>query len=178
MTPNFLKNKEINLEKVRIESPRCIIEPFYMEWIDFSVLQKAFVSANKNFYINWSNPTIEEEKEFIKWAIKNRQDWKAFECYIFEKKTKTLVGSVWISNIDTAEPNLWLWICEEFHGQWYWTEAYEALLGWIKNNTNFVFFKHKVNPNNIASIRLAERFNWKLQEIVKEDWDLKYYIYI
>ncbi len=176
MNHTFLQNPELDLESVTIESPRCILEPFRMEWIEFDDLQKAFVEANEKFYVSPNHPTVEEEKEFIEWAISNRRSGKAFECYILDKNSGNLIGCMGITSLDTPEPNLGLWIRKEFHGKWYWTEVYTSFLDWAKQTTNFTFFKHAVNPENTASIRLAEHFQGKLQGVLTERGELKYYI--
>lgn len=33
-----------------------------------------------------------------------------------------------------------------------------TILEWVKKETNFTFFKHTVDPKNIASIKLVEHF--------------------
>lgn len=176
MNHSFLKNPETDLENIIIETPRCIIEPFRMEWIDFEDLTQAFCWANENLYISPNLPTSEEEREFIISTIENRRNSKAFECFIFDKVSNILLGSVWISDLDTQEPNLGLWIRKEQHGKWYGTEVYTAMLEWVKKETSFTFFKHAVNPENTASIKLALKFNGKLQDAITERGHLKYYI--
>ncbi len=178
MNHPFLKNPETDLENITIETPRCIIEPFHMEWIDFEDLTQAFCWANEKLYVSELYPTIEQEREFILSTIENRRNNKALGCFIFDKKTHSLIGSVWINDLDTSEPNLGLWIRKEQHGKWYGTEAYAAMLEWVKKETSFTFFKHAVNPENTASIKLALKFNGKLQDTMTERGHLKYYISI
>ena len=172
----FLKNPELDLDSITIETPRCILEPFRMEWIDVSDLQKAFIEANENFYVSELHPTLEQERDFIAQTIEDRKNWKNFECYIFDKTSGNLIGCMGMNSLDTSEPNLGLWIRKELHWKWYGTEVYTAFLSWAKQATNFTFFKHSVNPKNTASIRLAEHFQGKLQETLTERGHLKYYI--
>ena len=176
MKHTFLKNPELDLDSVKIETSRCILEPFRMEWIDFIDLQKAFTEANENFYVSDLHPTLEQERNFIAETIENRRNWKNFECYIFDKASGGLMGCMGINSLDTPEPNLGIWIRKEFHGKWYGTEVYEAFIDWAKQSTNFAFFKHSTDPNNTASIRLAEHFQGKLQDTLTKRGYLKYYI--
>jgi len=176
MNHSYLTNPEIDLESLIIDTPRTTIEPFRIEWIDFEDLTKAFCEANENLYISPFLPSVEEERDFIASTIENRQNNKALECYVFNAISKELIGSVGISDLDTPEPNLWLWIRKEYHGKWYGTEVYAAMLNWVKKETNFSFFKHTVNPKNIPSIRLAEKFNGKIQGALTKKGELKYYI--
>lgn len=178
MNHPFLTNPETDLEQIIIETLRCRIEPFHLEWIDFIDLTNAFVQANENFYVSEHHPNVDQERDFIASTIENRKNSKAFECFIKDKKSSELIGSVGISDLDTPEPNLGLWIRKEYHGRWYGTEAYAAMLEWIREETNFSFFKHTVDQRNTASIRLATHFQWKLQETLTERGHLKYYIFL
>ncbi|MDD2917070.1 MAG: GNAT family N-acetyltransferase [Candidatus Gracilibacteria bacterium] len=174
----YLKNPEMDIETVVIETPRCTIEPFRIEGIDFTDLTGAFCGANEHLYISPYLPTVEQEYEYMHSVIENRKSGKAFECFIFDKVTGTLMGSVGISDLDTEEPNLGLWIRKEYHRKGYGTEVYAAMLDWARKETNFSFFKHAVDPENTASIKLAEKFHGKLQEVMTERGHLKYYIYL
>ncbi len=178
MHHSYLTNPEINLETIIVDTPRCTIEPFRIEWIDFEDFTQAFCRANENLYISPFLPSIEQEREYITSAIECRRNSQSFECFIFDKESKELIGSIGISDLEKSEPNLGLWIRKEYQGQWFATEIYRAMLEWAKMETNFEFFKHAVNPENTASIRLAEKFNGKLQDALGERWQLKYYIYL
>lgn len=74
MNHAFLQNPEIDLESVMIETPRCTLEPFRMEGIDFNDLQKAFLEANENFYVSDLHPTLEQERDFIAQSIDDRRN--------------------------------------------------------------------------------------------------------
>lgn len=176
MNQPYLKNPEINLENVVIETPRCRIEPFRIEWIDFQDLTEAFCEANENLYVSEHLPTIEQEQSFITGTITSRRSGKAFECFVFEKWSNHIIGAIGINSIDSNEPNLGLWIRKEYQWKWYGTEMYSHFISWLKNETNLTFVKHATNPENIGSIHLAEKFQWKLQEALTERWHLKYYI--
>lgn len=179
MSYAYLNNPETDIEKIVIESPRCIIKPFQVEWIDFEDLTKAFCEANENLYIIPVNdPSVENERAYIEWSIDARKNGKLFECFTFDKITNRLIGSVGISDISAPEPNIGLWIRKELYGKWLGTEVYQAILDWAKVETNLIFLKHGVNPKNTASIRLAEHFSWVLQDEREKGWELKYYIYL
>ncbi|MFA6090755.1 MAG: GNAT family N-acetyltransferase, partial [Candidatus Gracilibacteria bacterium] len=132
MNHSFLKNQEIDLETIVIETPRCTIEPFRMEGIDFDDLSLAFRGANENFYVSEYLPNTQEEKEFITSTLEDRKNGKAFECFIFNKASRVIVGSIGISSLDTLEPNIGLWIRKEYHGKGYGTEVYTTMFEWIK----------------------------------------------
>lgn len=163
MNHSFLKNQETDLETVTIETPRCTIEPFRMEWIGFQTLQQAFPGVDRDFYIG---------------AIKNRKNQKALECFIFEKWSRNIIGSIGMDSLDASEPNIGLWIREEYQREWYGTEVYSTMIEWVKTNTYIVFLKHTTSQENIASIKLAEHFNGILQKVLTERGHLKYYIYL
>ena len=176
MNHSFLKNPELDLESVKIETPRCMLEPFHTEWIDFDDLLKAFLEVNENFYVNKFRPTREQNRNIIKQIIRDRHHWTNFTCYIFHKETGMLLGCMGITALDTPEPNLGIWIRKEFQNKWYGIEVYTAFLDWAKESTNFSFFKHVTKYENTASIRLVEHFQGKLQETLSEEGNLKYYI--
>ena len=58
--------------------------------------------------------------------------------------------------------------------KWYATEVYAELLEWARQNTDHVFLKHSLNPVNIASRKLAEKFGGILQS---EKTERGYYVY-
>lgn len=176
MSFNFLRNNELDLDNVIIESPRCIIKPFHIEWTDFEDLSSAFCGANENLFISEYLPSAEQERDYIWYCIEKRSKGKAIEFFVYDKKSNILIGSVWINEIDSGEPNVWLWIRKELHGKWYGTELYSAIIEWTKKETNFTFLKHVSDLDNSASIKLAERFKWKLQETLNSWKQAKYYI--
>lgn len=114
--------------------------------------------------------------DFIAQSIEKRKLLQAFECFVYTKEWGVLIGVVGINALLTAEPNIWIWIRKDYHKQGYASEAYAWLLNWARDCTRFEFFKHWVHPENIASLRLAEKFNWILQEKRPEGGGLKYYV--
>lgn len=60
--------------------------------------------------------------------------------------------------------NIGLWIREDEHGKGYATEVYRALLDWAREHVDFPYVRHSLNPENIASRKLALKFGGILQE--------------
>lgn len=176
MTKPFLKNPNLNVLDIVIDTPRCTLKVFHMEWVDFNKLTHDFCAANKDLYVSQYLPNVDEEKVFIQEVIEKIDHWEAIEFFIYDKKSGDIIGCCGINSLHTEEPNIGLWIVPEFHWQWLWSEMYEALIEWIKINTYFTFIKHCCHPENTPSIWLVNKFQWELQSEKNERGHLKYYI--
>jgi RimJ/RimL family protein N-acetyltransferase len=161
----FLRNPHLDLTTSRIETARCMLVPFSTDGrVDIRELQEEFCLANKNFWVAPILPDYDAEYEYVRSSEIKMQKWEEFENFILDKRTQELIWAGGIRVLESGKLNIGIWIREREHGKWYATEIYTALLDWARQNTDHTFLKHSLNPVNIASRKLAERFGGILQE--------------
>ncbi len=162
---SFLTNPHLDLTSSRIETDRCILVPFLTDGrVNIRELQEEFCKANKNLYVSQSLPTYEEEIAYVKKSEEKIAQGEEFENFILQKWTNKLLGCAGFRILETGELNIGIWIREDEQGKWYASEAYSVLIDWAWKNTDYTFLKHSLNPENIWSRKLAEKFGGILQD--------------
>jgi RimJ/RimL family protein N-acetyltransferase len=144
--------------------------------VDIHELQKEFCNANKNLYVSSHLPNYEDEFDYIKKSEEKLLKWEEFENFIVEKWTYKLIGCAWLRLLESNELNIGIWIREDMQWNGYATEAYSALINWARVSTTYTYLIHSLNPENLGSQRLAEKFGWILQEKKNEREHKIYYI--
>lgn len=82
----------------------------------------------------------------------------------------------WVDCMYSENPaNIGIWIHPNFQWQWIWKRTYSAMLDQIRANTTKKTLLHVVDPMNLPSAKLAQRFWWVLQSCSKW-WDSVYHI--
>lgn len=161
----WFKSPRLDLTSFRLETDRCIIVPFSSDGrVDIQELWEEFCRANKELYVSPVIPTYEQELEYVRASEEKMARWEEFENFILDRETKQLIGAWGIRLLETGHLNIWIWIRENKQWQWYASEVYKALLKWAWDNTAHAYLKHSLNPTNIWSLKLAEKFGWILQE--------------
>lgn len=162
---SFLRNPDLDLTTSRIETLRCFLIPFSLDGrVDICELQEEFCKANKNLWISPVLPSYEEEVIWLTWVEEKMRNRELFENFILEKDTGRFIGCIWVNRPEEQRMNIWLWIRESEQGKWYGSEVYTAMLIWARENTRYQYLKHSLNPENIWSRKLAEKFGGILQE--------------
>lgn len=173
----FLLNPHLDLTTQIIETPRCLIVPFSTDGrVDIRELTEEFCKANKDLLVSPFLPTYEQELDFVEQSILSMKQWEIFENFILEKWSNRLIGAIGLRSPEEHRMNLWFWIREDEHGKWYATEAYMALIDWAKQNTRYSYLKHALDPCNIASRKIALRFNGILQDEIDKKGGEIYHI--
>ncbi len=161
---SFLRNPHLDLTTSRIETDRCVLVPFSLDgWVDIRELQEEFCLANKNLWVSPVLPDYDGEYEYVKSSEEKIEKWDEFENFILDKTSQKLIWAGWIRLLESGKLNIGIWIREAEHWKWYATEIYTALIDWSKENTIYTYLKYSLNPVNIASRKLAERFGGVLQ---------------
>ncbi len=166
---SFLSNPNLDLTDSRIETDRLVLLPFSVDGrVDISELAEEFCKANKDYFVSPFLPTHEEEIEFIANVVEEMRRGEAFQNFILEKWTSQLLGCGGLRTLQNGELNIGIWIRTDQHGKWYATEVYEALIEWARENTDFWYLIHYLDPRNIASRKLAIKFRWIKQDDLDE----------
>lgn len=173
----FLRHPHLDLTTSRIETDRCVLVPFSTDGrVDIRELQEEFCKANKNLYVSQYLPNYEQELEYVGSSEIKIQKWEELENFILDKMTKKLIWAGGLRLLESGEVNIGIWIREDAQGKWYASEAYDALIEWAKGNLIQQYLVHSLNPKNIASRKLAEKFGGILQSEKTERGHLIYHI--
>ena len=174
---SFLSNPHLDLSTSRVETLRCLLAPFSTDWrVDIHELAEEFCKSNKDLYVSPSLPTYEEELEYVRKSEEKIARWEEFKNFILEKWTHRLLGCGGLRMLESWECNIGIWIREDIQGKWYASEVYEVLISWARTNTAHTFLVYSLNPLNIGSRKLAEKFWGMLQEEKTERWHDIYHI--
>lgn len=161
----FLRNPHLDLTTSRIETERCVLIPFSTDGrVDIRELTEEFCKANKNLYVSDFLPTYEQEVIWLQQLEEQIKNKEVFENFILSRERGKLIGCVGLNKPEEHRMNIGLWIREDEHGKGYATEVYRALLDWAREHVRYDILKHSLNPKNIASRKLAEKFGGVLQE--------------
>ena len=162
---SFLKNPHLDLTTSCIETARCVLVPFSTDgWVDVHELQEEFCKANKNLWVSSIFPTYEQEVEYVRASEEKISRGEEFENFILDKKTNRLIGAWGLRILESKELNIGIRIRENEQWKWYASEVYEVLIAWAWENTSYIHLKHSLNPENIWSRRLVEKFGGILQK--------------
>jgi [ribosomal protein S5]-alanine N-acetyltransferase len=113
-------------------------------------------------------PTYEQELLFVKNSEAKIRWGEEFENFILEKTTNRLLWAWGFRVLKSMELNIGIWLSPDDQGKWYATEVYSTLMAWARENTNYDYIRHSLNPKNTGSRKLAEKFGWVLQDTKTE----------
>ena len=111
----------------------------------------------------WENKTVDDAKEFVARAVKQREEGMALDLSIHEKGTKRFVGIIGIHKFDPFTPlcEVGYWICSSVHGRGYATDALLTLLQFCRDELELVRVDACVAVENIASQRVLIKCGFK-----------------
>lgn len=133
----------------------------------------SIVDNNRNYLLPWSQWAhyVKNTKSYFEWLEQREDDWNkktraTYGIYL----EKEFIGRIAVEDInymkDSAE--LGYWIDSKHSGQGYATEALKVI--------EKEFFKRGLNriviysdPDNLASIHVAEKNNYTLEGIMRQD---------
>lgn len=111
--------------------------------------------------------TLDETREYMREYIFNHYEKHGYGLYaVLRKETGELIGRcgllVW--NLEGEELELTYMIDKKHWGQGYAPEAMKFFRDWALKNTNFPYLISMIRPQNLPSIRVAEKLGmsfWK-----------------
>lgn len=173
----LLSNPHLDLNISRIETARCILVPFSTDGrVDIREMQKEFCRINKNRWVSDLLPDYYQEYDYIKESESKIAQGIEFENFILDRRKNNLIGAGGLRLLESGEVNIGIWIREERQGEWIATEVYAALISWARENTDFPYLVHSLNPQNDGSRRLATKFGGILQDEKTENGNDIYHI--
>lgn len=117
-------------------------------------------------------PSIEETKEHIRRSISKFILRQALDFIIFLKNSNTFIGSIGTTRIEWNIPlvELGYWIRKSHQGKGYASEALEGMTKYAFELINAKRVELRVDPKNIASIKVAEKLGFGLEGILKNEF--------
>lgn len=111
--------------------------------------------------------TINDTLAFITMAQEQLHKGESFNVSILQQDTQELLGGGGINNINTAIPELGIWIKKSAHGHTYGREAVTGLKNWAEKNLSYDYLIYPVDKRNIPSRKIAE----SLGGVIKKEYE-------
>ncbi|AIO19597.1 hypothetical protein KQ51_01723 [Candidatus Izimaplasma bacterium HR1] len=122
--------------------------------------------------------------DFISSSVKTMKEGTNLQLVIKHRHTDEYLGNVGLHHLDTATPELGIWVKKDAHGIGYGNEAIVAIIEWAQKNIEFEYLKYPVDRGNISSRKIPERNNGVIKKqyvtknaIGKELDIVEYWIY-
>lgn len=155
------------LSGIQLTGEKLLCQPLSMEYAE---------DICKNFtdkVTKWMWPSAPKTQEQINQHILEQQQamFKGEELalLVLKKETQEFLGCIAIHALNTATPEMGIWLKEEAHGQGYGFEALSLLKNWANENLSFDYLKYPVEKNNIPSQALAKKLGGKVEaEYIKK----------
>ena len=152
-----------------IESTRIILRPIELKDKGQVFAYRSDTETNK--YQGFVPKKLEEVEEFI---LKNPSQFNQpeswFQLIIIEKESEEIIGDLGIHFIgdDGFQCELGCTLSKGKQGKGFATEAMKITIDHLFNSLNKHRITGSVDPNNIDSIRLLERLNFRKEAHFKE----------
>lgn len=165
-------------KKPTIESENLILRPLVKE--DVEDLKEW--TPNIEIYKYWGkNPGKADLKPELLFE-KPEKPSKSFHLGIQFKENKKVIGDIYIYLIERdKKAKIAIRLSSIYHNKGIGTEAVNTMIKWCFNNTELQIIWSDVDKNNIASIRLLEKCNFKKTKEIKQGKMVSticdYYIY-
>lgn len=114
---------------------------------------------------------LEDAKKWIINILKNKKD---YFYVIILKDNKKLIGTIWVNHIKNKIGELSYIIGKRYWGKGYATEAVKLMIKFCFNKLKLNKILAKVNELNKGSIKILEKFDFKLKKILKNKGKLKF----
>lgn len=173
----LLKNPYLDLIHQYIETERCVIVPFSTDGIvDIKDHNREFNLANKNLWISKNLRDMDDEMAFVKTRMISMGNNEVFENFVLQKESGELIGWIGLNTPEEDSVRIVLWVRDSEEWRGYGTEVYEAMLDWVRTNTDYKFLIHTVHMQNERSGRLALKYGGILQKRKTDEGHLVFHI--
>ncbi|MCH7313467.1 GNAT family N-acetyltransferase [Acinetobacter sp. ANC 3882] len=142
------------MKQALLQSPRLDLFPFQM---DDLVDIYPCVTTTLTRYMAWEPAQSFAEIEQIgqTWLIAESNHTDR-HFVLRDKRDQVFIGLIGIHHLDTATPELGLWIREDFHQQGFAKEAILEVFRWASAHISAQYFLYPVAIENQPSRKLAE----------------------
>jgi RimJ/RimL family protein N-acetyltransferase len=125
-----------------------------------------------NKYQGWIPKTVNDVNDFIKNKVTSIIDltdtW--YQLAIIIKENGELIGDIGIHFLDTEKKQVEIGctLDKHYHGKGYATEALKETINYLFNELNKHRIIASIDPRNVKSIRMVERFGFRKEGHFKE----------
>jgi RimJ/RimL family protein N-acetyltransferase len=143
-----------SLAGIQIESDRLRLLPTSEAYAD--VVFREFTSAITTFMSPAPASTIDETLAFFRGARAGVESGRELQVVVLLKPADEFIGHAGLHGLDTAAPELGIWIKENAHRHGYGREAVTALCAWALGHLDFEYLTYPVDRRNGPSRRIPE----------------------
>jgi RimJ/RimL family protein N-acetyltransferase len=149
----------MNLYEAGISTERLNLNPFTAEDADETY---NCITPTLTRYMAWDpQPRNEFDQTWTNW-LKNFKFVSEIIFVIRDKNSQIFIGLVGLHRIQTNNPELGIWIREDYHYLGYGREAVSAVVNWAIDFVKPDCFIYPVAENNYPSRKIAESLGGKL----------------
>ena len=145
----------MDLSEVRIETERLRLTPISMDYAE--AIFTEFTDEVTEFMYPRPAREVKETREFISTSIAKLHEGSHLTMAILDRVTGQFLGIVGLHELESARPELGVWLKKSAHGNHFGFEAVSALLEWAGRNLEYKALFYPVDERNISSRRIPER---------------------
>ena len=166
----MLLNYAMNLNQIELSSERLSYRSVLVDDIS-SMIQ--FLTKEVTEHLIFSHmQSIEEHESFVKKGISDMKAGIRLICTI-RKDDESILGSCELNGLDMPTATIGLWINQADWGKGYGTEILTTMINWTRENIyTCIRIRYPVYLENDASKKLVAKVNGKLDELIREEFDL------
>ena len=160
--PELMKQKiELkNQLNTIIETERLVLRPLVPEYAD--KIFPEFTDEITKFMFPSTPHDISETQAYINDSRSKMELGTDIVVGIFDRSTGGFLGGGGMHDIDTATPELGIWVKKSAHGQKFGQEAVAGLKRWADENLTYKYLTYPVAIDNIASRKIPESLGGKV----------------
>lgn len=145
-----------------IETDRLVLKPISQANADD--IFREFTEEITVFMTPVPPKHISETEDFIRDSRSNMERGEELVLVILERRSQEFLGIVGLHRINTAQPELGIWLKKSAHGNKYGREAVTAMKEWAEAHLSYEYLLYPVDKDNIASKKIPESLGGKLHE--------------
>lgn len=155
------KSPASDLNGIQLTGKRLLCKTLCMEYAE-DIYKHFTAKITKYMWPNAPKTQAEIDQHILEQqqAMSKREE---LALLVLKKDTKEFLGYISIHKLNTATPEMGIWLKEEAHGHGYGFEALSLLKNWAEENLSFNYLKYPVEKNNLASRALAEKLGGKVE---------------
>lgn len=149
----------MNLADIKISTHRLNLKPFTANDADETY---SCITPTLTRYLAWyPQPKHEFDQTWSKW-LKNFAVGTEIIFVIREASSQVFIGLVGLHRMQTSNPELGIWIREDYHHHGYGREAVTAVAKWAIDFVKPELFVYPVAEENHPSRKIAESLGGKV----------------
>ena len=150
-----------SLADVIIESARLQLKPTSESYAD-DVFQN-FTAEVTTYMFPAPPAAIDETRQFLRRARSQVEAGTDLQVAVLLRSGEEFLGHAGLHHLQTATPELGIWIRKDEHGHGYGREAVTALADWALENLAFEYLIYPVDRRNFASRRIPESLGGRVE---------------